>query len=441
MVHSFLRSCSMAAALVWVLGTSAVAQKKLAFDIQKNDVGAMGFGNAYVANGYNFNGMLYNPALLERAKFGLEIANVGFFLGANIFSAAKQIKDNQAKFKSAPKTISDAKKAIDKFERDPNPVNGRKANRAVSKMNALSKTISGVTNDLQTDPVSFGVFPASMFKMNLFGNHIGIAAYANTNIVLKPRLGSTLNNFANLKADTVSAGNSAQLKAALNPTDPTEAYPKAQAFGVLDIVVAAGLARAITDQITVGANVKYVQRRSVTENLDPAEFNNPTKTIQKDIKNPLNKIGIDVGGIYKLNEKTTVGMVIQDLVATSKDAKGVDGTLRGRILELPVQRNVNVGANHKISDNFDVNAEFDDLLNDSKLYESGLDHARVGAEYRLKLLFLTLPVRAGLGQGAFTAGTGLYIGRLIRLDYAYAKSTAVETFYQHNLQLRVALQF
>lgn len=421
-----------------------LAQDPLSMSFQKNDVSTIGLGNAYTANGYGFNGMLYNPALLGRSKDKVEILNLSLFVGSSVKDAILKVVDNRAELKKAPKTFQDGIKAFDAGGSA--AIVSAKQLRAIQKMDKLTATIGKLNNTIQKDPIGVGLFPGIMASKSFGDNHFGFAAYGNANIAMKIQSGSIIDSLLELRgAEGLGPSNAAQIESILNNAQDengdltSAALPSAAEFGIVDITFVGGYARTVNKNLTVGANVKYVMRRSAVGFISAENLGTPLQEIKKDIKKSNSKIAIDVGATYALNnDKTTLGIVIQDAIGTEKDLKSSDPySIKNDVVELPLVRNIRIGGYHKINEKADVMMDVDDLADQTGLYDKFIDRMRIGGEYRYPVLkWLLLPVRAGFGQGGIAIGTGLHFGQYFHIDYAYAKEHSIETFYQHNLQLK-----
>ncbi len=327
------------------------------------------------------------------------------------------------------------------------PTKIRKAEQAISKLNKLTSSIDKLSSTVQSDPIGIGLFPAVMASKSFGDNHFGLAVYSNVNIALKLRNGGVINGLTKLRGTSggsLSVSDYAKIDSILEEaqTDPVTGLPSADGFGIMDIAFVGGYARSINKNLTIGTNLKYINRRAVVNSIAADDLGTPLKEIKKDLKKGNSKVAMDIGMTYALNdEKTTVALVLQDAIGTEKDLKGAEGTLKRELIEIPLTRNLKAGAFHKYNDNLGFGFDVDDVMDQTNLYEKFLDHFRVGAEYKFNVSFFSFPIRAGFGQGGIAAGAGIYVGKFFRIDYAFAKSHSIETFSQHNLQLRFMIPF
>ncbi len=78
---------------IYTFGTTTVP---VSFDLE--NVKAVGIDKTQVANGLNFNGMMYNPALLSEKRTRFDVLGVSASLPPETFTAADFVKQNVRNF-------------------------------------------------------------------------------------------------------------------------------------------------------------------------------------------------------------------------------------------------------------------------------------------------------------------------------------------------------
>ena len=107
--------------------------------------------------------------------------------------------------------------------------------------------------------------------------------------------------------------------------------------------------------------------------------------------------GIDIGGLYNLNENLEVGVVIADIIGTIDDDD--------------IEPNLKLGANYKLPGRISAEINFVDMFNTDGT--SLFTRVHIGAEMDLFIF----KIRGGFNQGYPTFGAGINLG-IISADFA-----------------------
>ncbi len=209
-------------------------------------------------------------------------------------------------------------------------------------------------------------------------------------------------------------------------------YPKLKVNSVADAGVALGYAHAVNDELSIGANGKFVMRKSLNRTytlpeITSGDFDDRLEDDAEDGSGVL----IDLGALYRFGEisvsnsrlRPQVGMTVSNLL----------GSDMGDAEDLPVH--VDLGFALR-SDAVTIAFDYVDLLENFDQDSDIPKRIRVGAEYVYNQKFA---FRAGFYQGYPTFGFGL-IGNKIQLDLlSYAEE--VGTYSGQRDDRRYAFRF
>jgi hypothetical protein len=196
--------------------------------------------------------------------------------------------------------------------------------------------------------------------------------------------------------------------------------PRIGADGRGDLVVAGGFAKHLTPKFSLGANLKIINSRSTDFQVRVTQAGKTFDTVLDSLKKSETGVGLDIGGLYELSERTTLGFAIQDFYGKVGDDK------------FPI--NVKGGIAWRLS-RITLAADITDLLNRDGV--SLFNRVYMGGEFRLPLVSL----RAGFYQGYPSLGAGLNL-KLLKFDYAYYKVESagrpgIDGRGQHEAQIKI----
>ncbi len=336
---SILIAAAIAVALF--AGTATAGSR----DTNYRNVKSIGMGDTRVMNGFSYNGFIDNPALLSRVKYlRVDIIPVPFMFNENLWTIAKFISDNQDNFQNFDN--------LDPAERDQ------------------------FLNDVQKHDGKWsriGVSPLVSVALNIKNYGVGVAVYNNNNVNFK--------------------------------IDRGIYEPLVWGEGFANYVGVVGVSRPLTflyPGLTVGANFKYMQRRSASLfQISASDLGSIDDTIQPvldDFKeSEHNTMAMDIGAMLDIPLiDTEVGAVMQSL----GDGRGA---------------HLNLGASKRfLNDHVIVLADYLDFLDNNR--ENMFNKIHFGAEWH----FLFLALRGGFNSGYPTLGAGLDF-RIMDLDVAWYK--------------------
>lgn len=439
--------------------------------VNREDVKAIGMGRAQVALGTSFTALTYNPALLARDRFALEVPSLQASLPAETYDAVLFLQDNIEEFEQAF-FLTDVRSGISQF-------NEAATNEA--RLNALRRIHQGLQfprglldNVIgpSTSPKTHGVLVIPSITAQ-FG-HWGVAVHANLQSGFQVIQSSTFEALAAIQIPATLDDRPAiaraltQLAAVLQTITNEDgsfsldgALPVAFAVSYLDIVGTVGYGQPVTPDLSVGAALKVINRRFSTKRMAADTFDDILTEVRKDFAAHITGITLDVGGLYRFpGPGVEVGLSVQNIlpfktITSSMNAEFAHSTIaydrdvNGQIitdsagdtalvhteqklridhpfeLQLPVI--VNAGASYAITPDWNVAMDLTDLARQDIRYENYLDRLRFGTEYRLEALqdVLGITGRIGMADRQWTLGLGLNLFRVLQVDAAYAHDSYV----------------
>ena len=180
--------------------------------------------------------------------------------------------------------------------------------------------------------------------------------------------------------------------------------PRFFARGKIDRVVTFGFGKGIDfvmPGLKAGAAVKFITREEVKELKlgfnDIKGESDAVDTFLDSLSSGKSGFGIDIGGLYSLNDKIELGIVFADII--------------GSIDDDDVSPNLKVGASYKLLNRVSAEINFLDLLNTDET--NFFNRVHIGGEIDLPLLKL----RGGFFQGYPSFGVGINL-LIIQADFA-----------------------
>lgn len=328
-----------------VLLSVSVLQAKTTRPVFRYDIRSQALGGAGLTMPRGSFGYVYNPAILSERKFNLALLGLTADLSKGFFDIVDYIRDNSENF---------------------------------SKLGKDSANIS-VEEKVQ------------------IMQELRVAAVSLDNVwfrpVLTPLIGATIQNFG------VGLYNIARLGIKL---DVGIVDPSVKAYAQDDLVLTFGYGRNIDNNLAIGVATKIIRRfesETISIAIEQTEGLGATiDTSFNQLKKGISGFGIDLGAIYRLNEKIKLSAVAQDLFC--------------RIGNANVPLNFKLGMAFQQSARLHFFADIEDLLNTHG--EQFINKFHLGAEYRMPILSL----QAGFNRGYPTIGFGIDFWAL-RFNYAY----------------------
>lgn len=235
-------------------------------NVNFRDIRALGMGGPGVATMKGFDALIYNPAMLAKSEFGLELINVEAHISKDAFDLVDFIDKNQDildNYTDADYSDAERQRLVDDMARFDN--------------NSLGA----------------GVYP----KLGLSLKNFAIGAYATSDIdfrldmgIIEPRI------FIDGHADVVySAGFAAKLQP--------------------------GLISFLMNDLFVGGAIKIIKRQTVSykATASDADFDSVVDSLREDLETGW---GVDLGALYEIVPgKIDLGVKVVDLLASIEGDK------------------------------------------------------------------------------------------------------------------------
>ncbi len=444
---------------------------KLYIPDEKEDVKSIGMGKTQVANGKRYNAMMRNPAFLGTKKFSLEALSIQASLPPKTFTAANFLNDNIDEFKQAL-SLKEVWNGVNDFNN---------ANTVQQQLGALQRIQNGLKfpQDLLNEvigssdsPITHGlkVIPGISLQTQNFGFSIyavgqsGFIVQQNpvVDLLLDVYIPNDLNNAQEVANAVNSIANLLQTLVDASGNVSLDAFPVTYSISYIDIVAAAGYGIKLAPGLSLGANLKVINRRFSAKRIVTQDFNEILNVLKKDFD--ANKTGftMDIGALYDFNFGLRAGLSIQNLIPLQT----ITSTMNARVtqsgydykrdqngniildnnrdtviqvvtrnanlflpfdLKLPIL--INLGANYAINRNWDVSFELADAADQDTRYNFYENRIRLGSEYRMETSSkFGVAFRAGLADSRLTGGLGFNIFRVCQIDAAYAYDEYVQSY-------------
>jgi len=315
---------------------------KSAFLFNPRSMGMGGVGVAAAKGSYSY---LYNPALLTKEKFSLDIPGVQLELRKQFFDILDYVVQHREDF---------------------------------SKLNKNTMTVSHeekatIIQELRSDAAEF--------------DNVWYRAVAT------PSLGVVVNNYA------FSIYNIAQFASKI---DVGIIVPKVNIYALNDLVFSFGYGRQVNENLSLGIGAKIIKRyESPIIEIRIEEMSSMNDIIDEglnEMKHEKRGYGLDLGALYRINDKLELGAVAQDILG---DIEGVDTPFY-----------FNLGMAYQYDERLVLAADLNDFFNrDGDKFTNKIF---LGAEYSLPIIHF----RLGFGQGYPAAGIGIDL-KVFKFSYTF----------------------
>jgi hypothetical protein len=436
--------------------TQTTDQLSVPISPNRDDVKAIGMGGTQLALGTRFNAMMYNPALLAHRRVSYDVIGVQASLPSTTFDAISFLSDgNTVRELRTGDFLKRIRRGFDQF------LNGNGAaeqsagislmNSGLKFVNEMQDRVIGPADDPKLQGIS--VIPNIQVQVDNWGFSLygilqsGFQSYPTEALsqLYSMRIPE------NLTTDNLTPevrDQLLQIGVLILPLFDQnlnlryqQAIPTTFAMAYLDIVGAVGYGYQITPQLSLGANLKLVNRRVSTKIISSEHYDQILREVRTDFKTSKTGVTLDLGGLYKFQEiNTSVAIslqnvipmpslnseaVLNDIVYVQPDPNElpVAQTLQ---LTLPFEFKVpflaHIGATHAITPDWDVAVDWVDVASQDESYERYADRFRLGTEYRLEVApgSFGTAFRLGMASTHFAGGLGLSFWRVVQLDGAYA---------------------
>jgi len=431
------------------------------------DARIMGKGNTVVANGYSYNAMKHNPALLSFERNNIAELKGVVSLAFETVSMAKYLDevDNNNYDQIAIENIKNSAKAYILSGRT-DEAKYQYYRDVLHGLEFAKEYFLKIVDDPE-NPRTHGTyfFGEGNAQLGNFGFSFSIYGESDVRGELGPLFTQlALYDFPQNYNDTeeidlAMSELNAMLDYAFDKEDgkiSPQVLPVIYSFSFLDMVGTIGYGFRAYDNLSLGLNLSFVSRRFSAEILDVTEANDVFTEAFSDFNKKSNGISADIGAHYEFNNKIALGISIQNLFADNKLSSEADMIFKAAVLEEDVDENgniilnekgdtalvskvgsysinypvnllipvvTNIGLNYPINKNWDVAADIFDIFQQETKIEKYWERLRIGSEYRVgfKRAKIILAFRAGMQELWPTIGIGAKWRNFISLDAALYK--------------------
>lgn len=422
----------------------------------RDDVKAIGMGDAQVALGTRFNAMMYNPALLTHRRVSYEVPGLQAMLPTSTFDAIGFLSDGNTihEFRTGDflKRIRNGFNEYVHAAGTPDEVAAAQAegislmNSGLKFVNDLQDKVIGPTDNPKLQGMSF--IPNLQVQIDNWG----FALYGVLQSGFQSFPTEALSRLYSLHIpenfNSLSADQQIEVALAILPLFDQngnlryqQAIPTTFAVAYLDIVGAAGYGYEVNEALSLGASLKVVNRRVSTRIIDADHYSHILSEVRSDFNTSKTGVTLDLGALYEFRDiHTSVGLSLQNIIPMPTLYS--DAVLSTVVYvqpdpnEFPVAQTVtttlpfrfkspflvNLGASHALTPHWDIALDWADMASQDDQYETYIERFRLGTEYRLEVSpgSFGTEFRLGLANKRFAAGLGLNFWRVVQLDGAYA---------------------
>ncbi|RQV97366.1 type IX secretion system membrane protein PorP/SprF [bacterium] len=439
----------------------------LQYPVNSNDVRAIGMGNAQIANGKTFNAMMYNPALLGHARHSIEWFGLQAGMPSATYDAANYLGQHIDEFEEAL-SMNQIWDGLDLLTQ----VGATNAQRlqglhdiqdGLVFVNDLFQKVTGPSDNPETHGIN--LMPSITGQFGHFGFSLYGFGQAGFKVIMSPTFESLLDIEIPSSLDNpVSVARSVvQLTAALAPAligprkFSDQVYPSAFYVSYFDIVAAAGYGMPITTNLTLGANLKIINRRFLIDRIAAEDYDQIISNVWDKFKSDVTGVTCDLGAHYQFKFGTSVGASLQNIIPVKEIKKSVETEFKfNKILKYDISNNgkidslkyvtwettitrpfalkapfiASIGICHPITDKWDIAFDWVDIAENDIRYEKSADRICLGTEYRYPAIAdkLIITPRLGWSDQRLTVGLGFNLYHHVQLDGAYAYDKFVNEY-------------
>jgi hypothetical protein len=454
----FLVSLPLAALTPQLLGAQsfvAADLHRIAVSPNRDDVKSIGMGNTQVADGRTFNAMEYNPALLATSRTTFDVIRVQASLPLNSFDALAFLRDNRDQFNPSTGFFSSMYNGARTYL-SPGATAEQKAaavqqvNAGLAFVNQFQQKVLGPPDDPRTQ--GFAVIP----DIQVQAGNLGFSLHGTLRSALTTYPGEALTRMytLGLPADIRNASTDQLIALAgiIGPLiDPVShglrygsAMPQTFAVAYIDIVGTAGYGYRLSPEISLGANLKILNRRISTRGINSDNYSSIMTELRKDFDVSFTGVTMDLGALYHLKTTgTDIGLSVQNVIplrgvrsTASFNSVVYDSAMNPRTVsvDVPVEFNVpvliNLGVTHPLMKNWDSSLDVVDIAAQDEKHVNFGGRIRLGTEYRLEAIpgSLGIAFRGGLAERKLAGGVGLNLFRVVQIDGAYGWDYYVDDY-------------
>ncbi|NOX17178.1 MAG: hypothetical protein GXO87_02720 [Chlorobi bacterium] len=429
------------------------------------DVRSLGRGNTEIANGRQFNASYVNPAFLaEKQPLGGSIIVVAGVPPVTL-DAASFLSNNIDQFKEgiALKNIwsSSLEYLANQYNPDAQKTAITKLKNSLKFPQQLSEKIIGNPDNSNTHGLN------AFASANVFFDNWSFSFHAYGQSAFKGELGPFFTELLKIKLPEDLSNKDETKKAVSKFEDLLEyvvdtetgqvnldALPAIYSFSFMDLLFTAGYGFKINDNFSVGANLKFTNRRFTAAKILAIDFGRIFEKAFKNFNTSIFTVTTDIGITYKNDSGFSAGFIVKNLLplpslnssfnldllevnlGQDKDQAGnpivnadgdtalvsyyrkvkIEGPLK---LATPVI--TSIGFFYPLLEDLDISLDITDVFEQTNFIDNYLSRVQLGVEYRYFLANdnLELAFRAGLFRKNPTLGFGAGILKIIRVDLAY----------------------
>jgi hypothetical protein len=417
----------------------------------REDVKAIGMGRTQTANGHTFNAMLYNPALLSHTRTSYDVIAVEASASGSTLDALAFYRDNKGQFQTGEflKNIRAGALGLQNGTMDQASA-VRLINSGLNFTRQFQEKVLGSAENPKIHAVT--AIPSVQVQVDnwgfaLSGNLIAGFQSSPTDALIRLytlQLPEDLNMLTNANIQDLLAIVGQLIDPVTGELSFKEAIPTTFAVATFDIVGAVGYGREIQKNLSVGANLKIVNRRFSTKIIQSNNYDSFLTDVRSDFQTSVTGVTLDLGGLYRIpRSKFDVGLSLQNIIPVKKattqtdlaavvyDQAGNAVPIKVKIpFELKIPFLANAGVNYAAMPNWDASFDWVDIADQDKSFSNYVEHFRLGTEYRLDAVpgSLGIAFRGGLATKHFGGGVGLNIYRVVQIDFAYAYSLIIDAY-------------
>ena len=457
----------------------------IALSLVREDAQSIGMGRSQIANARPGAQMLANPALLASPRTAVDLLNIQAGIPGQTLTAVDFLKTNSIQFQQGL-FLKEIQGGLEDFS---NATTSEQYLAAIHRMNGGLKFIDDLFSSVsggQENPITHGLRIVPMVQAQL-GN-FGVSVFATAQTGFQVASGQSLQDLKGFRipenlSDVAAVRNAVQslllaVGALFDPSGDVaaDALPSIFAVSYVDIIGSVGYGMHLAPNLDGGVALKIINRRFSTSHIAAGDLGSLFTETRKNFQANTTGVTADAGLLYTLPASHTrlavtaenilpvktiesdvsidfVGTGILGYARTSYPSGpikvvGTDtGLVAARVpihavlpFELKAPFILTAGAQHPLTPEWDVTAEWTDIGAQSNIYTGFAERIRFGTEYRIRLLSnsVGLAGRLGFAQDHATYGIGLSLFRVLTIDGAAAFDTftSATSYYA---QLRIGL--
>ncbi|NQT25780.1 conjugal transfer protein TraF [candidate division KSB1 bacterium] len=454
----------------------------LGYPIQLEDVRSIGMGNTQVAGKNLANAMMANPAFLAQPNRSFEVFGFMANLPPETYNAAFFLADNMTEFEEAL-SLNQVWDGVNAFF-----VEGASLEDRFEALNTIQKGMR-FTLDLFDEVIGDAENPqkhaiALLPSFQAQWDQWGVSLYGYGHSVFMVQQSPTLDRLMeieipeNMDNPLQAAKAAAQIFGTLahvflfeSESFANEVFPMAFYLAYVDMVLSVGRGFQINENLHLGMNLKFVNRRFSTDRVPVSDYEAILSNAWSSLNTDVTGLTADIGALYTLPFGTRIGASLQNIlpmksldnqivtpfrfpqIVRDRDEDGnIITNAQGDTALVSTYRRINtirpfslntpfianIGINHPITSNWDIALDWVDIAENDTRYRETTERIGLGTEYRFGVWQdkLSIALRTGMADEHWTAGLGVHILNRVRLDGAMAYDRMVKA-HSYFAQIKV----